>query len=119
MFAPRPAASRINFSARAILASRSQLHAIWVAATVMVLIKYSARKPGPLGRGGSAARYIELSLRCSESKRRGRARAHEFALFASRISKSVRNGTLEVIGVAPGKHPGISANRQFYLTLDD
>ena len=38
----RSAASRINFSARAILASRSQLHAICVAATVTMLMKYYA-----------------------------------------------------------------------------
>src|SRR5882762_11259208 len=30
------------------------------------LIRYSARKPGPLGLGGSAAPSIELPLHCSQ-----------------------------------------------------
>src|SRR5579859_437319 len=141
MFAPPPAASRINFSARAMLVSRSQLHAICVAATVTVLIKYSARKPGPSGREQNAAPCIELTLPPGNSfthggknldslarnvvipfprsKRRRRARAHELALLVAGVSKPVRNGALEVIGIARGEHPGIRAHGQFDLTLDD
>src|SRR6266404_3933657 len=105
--------------------------------TTLESIRRSRRGPPPRGSISRRAPYWRrdpncmpfgwpLPLQCSwnpasftRSKRGWRTRAHELALFASGISKSVRNGTLEVVGIARGEHPGIPAHRQFDPTLDD
>src|SRR5580704_3618926 len=66
-----------------MLASRSQLHAICVAATVTLLM--SGMLPEAPSKGGR------------------RARAHDLAFLAPGIAEAMRNGTLEVIRIAHGE----------------
>src|ERR1700677_4165169 len=100
MFAPRRAASRINFSARATLASRSQLHAICVAATVTLLM---------------AVCYLDIQ----RLKRRRGARAHDLALLATGITEAMWDRTFEIVGVARRKDARLAAHRQLDAALDD
>src|SRR5271156_5274317 len=49
----------------------------------------------------------------------GRARAHDLALLAARVAEPMRNGALEVIGIARAEDPRLPADRELDLALDD
>src|SRR5580693_6016507 len=82
-----------------MLASRSQLHAICVAATVTLLM--SGMLPEAPSKGWR------------------RAGAHDLAFLAPGIAEAMRNGTLEVIRIAHAEQPRFTADGELDLALDD
>ena len=80
-FAPLAAASRTSFSARATLASRSQLQAICVAATVTVLIECLCYPIFEFQLPGGVLDPVYPGRQPLKSRRR--ARADDFAFFAA------------------------------------
>src|SRR5277367_4369613 len=115
-WAPRAAASRISFSARAMFASRSQLQAIWVAATVTMLMGECYLKAAAVPLRFLAA---PAGSRCARSESRRRARADDLALLAAAVAEAVRQRAIEIISVPGSEDSRLSADGDFDLSFDD